>query len=352
MSLGPLLIDLKGLALSADERELLAHPLVGGVILFSRNYQDRAQLAALTAAIHAVRTPRLLIAVDHEGGRVQRFRHEFTELPALASLGALYEQNVPRALEEAADLGWLMAAELRAHEVDFSFAPVLDLYTSHSKVINDRAFHATPEIVARLGQAYMRGMHAAGMGAVGKHFPGHGTVSADSHHELPIDRRTLETLRLRDLVPFRLLAAAGIEGIMPAHILFPAVDSLPVGYSRVWIEEILRQELGFMGAVFSDDLSMSGAAISVSPIERAELALAAGCDMCLLCNDRSAVIAVLDRLKVAPNPVAQVRLMRLHGRGNLNWSTLVGHPRRAVALGALAMLEPAPSLELGDDAPA
>ncbi len=352
MSFGPLMIDLQGVVLSAEDRELLRHPLVGGVILFSRNYESRAQLGALTAAIHALRTPRLLIAVDHEGGRVQRFRAEFCELPPLIRLGERYDRAPKEALEMASDMGWLMASELRAAEVDFSFAPVLDLYSTHSKIINERAFHAAPEIVARLAQAYVRGMHAAGMAAVGKHFPGHGSVGADSHHELPIDRRDLHTLRQRDLVPFRLLAAAGIEGLMPAHILFPAVDSVPVGYSSIWLEEVLRKELKFQGAIFSDDLSMSGAAVTASHVERAHMALAAGCDMCLICNDRSAAVQVLERIRHTPQPLSQVRLMRMHGRAieaERDWLT---HPRRRAALATLQALDPALTLALGDDAPA
>ncbi len=352
MSLGPLMLDLQGVALTAEDRELLRHPLVGGVILFSRNYESRAQLGALTAAIHALRTPRLLIAVDHEGGRVQRFRAEFCELPPLIRLGERYDRAPKEALAMASDMGWLMASELRAADVDFSFAPILDLYSTHSKIINERAFHAAPEVVARLAQAYVRGMHAAGMAAVGKHFPGHGSVSADSHHELPIDRRDLQTLRQRDLVPFRLLAAAGIAGLMPAHILFPAVDSVPVGYSSIWLAEVLRKELKFQGAIFSDDLSMSGAAVSASHVERAHMALAAGCDMCLICNDRSAVVQVLERIKSAPQPLSQVRLMRMHGRAlavEQAWQT---HPRRPAALATLQALEPVPTLALGDDAPA
>jgi len=219
-------------------------------------------------------------------------------------------------------------------------------------VINDRAFHAEPEVVAKLAQACMRGMHAAGMAAVGKHFPGHGTVHADSHHELPIDRRPLSRIRHRDLVPFRLLCAAGIEGIMPAHILFPQVDNAPVGYSARWIGGVLRGELEFQGAVFSDDLSMSGAAVGNSPVERARRALAAGCDMCLICNDRPAAVRVLHELEATPEPLSLVRLMRMHGRSALGPTELAQAPRHAAAVRALAQLAEAPSLELGDDAPA
>ena len=352
MSLGPLMVDLAGVSLDAAEREILAHPLVGGVILFSRNFVSRAQLAALTADLHAVRSPALLVAVDHEGGRVQRFRAGFTELPAMAALGALYERTPAPALALAVEVGWLLAAELRAVGVDFSFAPVLDLYTSNSRVIRERAFHADPSVVARLAQAFVRGMHAAGMAAVGKHFPGHGTVTADSHHELPVDGRDLAQVRQRDLLPFRLLCAAGIEAIMPAHILFPAVDAVPVGYSSVWLRDVLRGELGFQGMIFSDDLSMSGAAQTHDPVARARLALAAGCDMGLLCNDRPAVERVLDQLQVPATPLSLVRMMRMHGRPGLAEAPLMATPRRAQICAQLAALAVAPSLALGDDAPA
>ena len=338
MSLGPLMVDIAGTALSSADRDVLADPLVGGVILFTRNYESRAQLAALTAEIHSLRAPPLLIAVDHEGGRVQRFRPAFTALPALASIGARYDHEPHHALHLATETGWLMAAELRALGVDFSFAPVLDLYTDSSRVIRERAFHAEPAAVARLAQAFLRGMHGAGMAGVGKHFPGHGSVDADSHHEMPVDPRQLSTIRHRDMQPFRLLVQAGIDALMPAHIVFPAVDALPVGYSRIWLQEILRGELGFQGMVFSDDLSMSGAAIADSPVERAELALAAGCDICLLCNDRRAVERVLGGLSVKPQPLSVVRMMRMHGRAALDDAALQQSERRHAVQAALAAL--------------
>ena len=338
MSLGPLMVDIAGTALSSADRDVLSDPLVGGVILFTRNYESRAQLAALTEEIHRLRTPPLLIAVDHEGGRVQRFRPEFTALPALASIGTSYEREPHHALHLATETGWLMAAELRALGVDFSFAPVLDLYTDSSRVIRERAFHAEPAAVARLAQAFLRGMHSAGMAAVGKHFPGHGSVDADSHHELPRDPRQLSTIRHRDMQPFRLLVQAGIDALMPAHIVFPAVDAMPVGYSRVWLQDILRGELGFQGMLFSDDLSMSGAAIADSPIERAEMALAAGCDSCLLCNDRRAVEKVLGGLSFKPQPLSVVRMMRMHGRAALGEADLQSSARRDAIQAALAAL--------------
>lgn len=352
MSLGYLMIDVQGLSLDAADREILRHPAVGGVILFARNYASRDQVRALVADIHSLRSPELLVAVDHEGGRVQRFRDGFTALPALKRLGEHHDRAAQEALGFAADLGWLMASELRDVGVDFSFAPVLDLYSAQSRIINDRAFHSDPHLVARLAQAYVRGMHAAGMAAVGKHFPGHGTVVADSHHELPIDRRSLDTLRRRDLVPFRVLAASGIEGLMPAHILYPAVDSVPAGYSRPWLQDVLRQELGFRGAIFSDDLSMSGAAIAASHVERAHMALEAGCDMCLICNDRAAAQTVIARLSEPATPLAQSRLMRMHGRRGEGDGKWLAHPRRQAALAALAALDPGGALALGDDTPA
>lgn len=353
MVLGPLMLDVTATTLSAEERDLLQHPLVGGVILFARNYESRTQLAELTRAIHELRTPQLLIAVDHEGGRVQRFRHEFTALPPLARLGDIYRQDEQRAVHAATELGWLMAAELRATGVDFSFAPVLDLYSRHSLVINDRAFDADPEVVGRLAQAYVRGMHAAGMSAVGKHFPGHGTVVADSHHELPVDPRSFYDISTKDLVPFRLLAQAGIEGVMPAHILFPEVDSVPVGYSKVWLDDILRQNLGFQGTIFSDDLSMAGALGVGTAVERARRALGAGCDMILICNDRKSVEGVVAGFKPVRSPLTQVRLMRMHGRkSSLSEQELCHDERWRAATEFVARFEDAPSLGLGDDSPA
>ncbi len=225
MALGPVMLGVEGLELSAEERELLRHPQVGGVILFTRNYHSPAQVAALVAAIHALRQPRLLVAVDHEGGRVQRFREGFTRLPAVRRLGEIYDQERMRAKQLARVSGWLMAAELRAVGVDFSFAPVLDLDHGVSGVIGDRAFHHDPEAVADLAHAYMSGMQKAGMEAVGKHFPGHGGVAADSHHELPIDPRPYEALADADLLAFERMIHYGLAALMPAHVRYPAVDA-------------------------------------------------------------------------------------------------------------------------------
>lgn len=349
--LGPLMIDIEGLALDAQERELLRHPLVGGVILFARNYTDPAQVTELVAAIHALREPRLLVAVDQEGGRVQRFRHGFVELPALGLLGEFYDREPEQALALIGDCAWLMASELRAVGVDFSFAPVLDLRTPHSAVIGDRAFHADPHVVARLAQAYVGSLHGAGMVAIGKHFPGHGYVAGDSHVELPVDERDLQDIELSDLLPFRALVRAGIEGIMFAHVLYPRVDTTPAGYSARWVRDVLRGDLAFQGAVFSDDLGMAGAAIGGSWPERAERAMAAGCDVLLVCNQRQAVIEIIDALGAAARfPQIQARLMRLHGRGPVRGLSAVQAEARWQGLAArLRTLDRCPELALGDD---
>jgi beta-N-acetylhexosaminidase len=314
MSLGPVMMGLDGMVLTAEEREMLRHPHVGGVILFTRNYTDTEQLRQLTRDIHQLRDPHLIIAVDHEGGRVQRFRNGFTALPPLAAVGALYDREPKAALKSAEDLGWLMAAELLQHGVDISFAPVLDLDYGVSAVMRDRCFHRDAQIVARLAQAYVHGMKDAGMVATGKHFPGHGAVGGDSHTEQPHDLRPLADLMLADIIPFERLIANGLAGIMPAHVVYNSVDPKPAGYSRCWLQDILRTQLRFQGVIFSDDLDMAGADLHLSPIERAHAALDAGCDMVLACNVRQTAIAVLDGLQQYNNPVAQMRLVRLHGK--------------------------------------
>lgn len=314
MPLGPVMLDLQGTALMADERELLRHPLVGGVILFTRNYASPEQLAALVAEIHGLRTPRLLVAVDHEGGRVQRFRDGFTALLAARRFGEIYAHDPRRAKRLSGVCGWLMASELRAVGVDFSFAPVLDLDRGVSQVIDDRAFHHSPDVVATLAHSYMLGMRKAGMAATGKHFPGHGSVAADSHHALPVDEREYADIYMEDLVTFKRLITYGLAGIMPAHVVYKKVDKQPAGFSRFWITEVLRHRLGFQGVVFSDDLSMEGAAGVGDYVERARAALHAGCDMLLVCNNRQGALAVLDGLQPKPHPVLHVRLARMHGR--------------------------------------
>ncbi|NCW20689.1 MAG: beta-N-acetylhexosaminidase, partial [Gammaproteobacteria bacterium] len=317
MTLGPLMIDLEGTALQPIERELLQHPLVGSVILFARNYENPEQIRQLVADIHAVRNPALIVGVDHEGGRVQRFREGFSRLPPLRRIGHEHDAAPRAGLALARELGWLMAAELRAVGVDLSFAPCVDLDYGVSEVIGDRALHANPEVVGALAVAYMHGMRAAGMVATAKHFPGHGAVVADSHHALPIDRRTLADLD-SDIAPYRVLIANGLAGVMVAHVLYPEIDDVPASASQRWIRGYLRNELRFQGVVFADDLSMAGAAAVGGIVERAEKALAAGCDVLPVCNHRDSVIALVDGFRPQADAAAALRRVRLRGRGQ--WS--------------------------------
>jgi beta-N-acetylhexosaminidase len=309
------MIDVAGTELNSEDARVLKHPLVGGVLLFSRNYRDRAQLAALTASIRALRSPQLLISVDHEGGRVQRFREGFTRLPPARALGRRYDADRHDGLKLAHEAGWLMAIELRAVGIDFSFAPCVDLDYGVSEIIGDRAFHSDADVVAALAGAYMAGMREAGMEATAKHFPGHGAVVADSHIALPVDRRDFVDLGA-DLLPYRLLIEDHLAGVMAAHVVFPQVDALPASLSRRWIIEILRGELGFHGCVFADDLNMAGAVAFGDVVARARLALAAGCDVLPICNDRQSVLAVLDHLDPdSGGPASQARWVRMRGRG-------------------------------------
>ncbi len=314
MLLGSVMLDIVGTELSAEDRDLLRHPAVGGVILFARNYQAPEQLAALTASIRALRSPPLLIAVDQEGGRVQRFRDGFQRLPAAGDYGLLYQTAPQAALQAAHVMGWLMAAELQAVGVDYSFAPVLDIDRRMSRAIGDRAFSQNPQASALLAATWMQGARAAGMVSVGKHFPGHGGVSADSHLELPSDPRAWESLWQEDLLPFQRLIQQGVEAIMPAHVVFPAVDHLPAGFSARWLQGILRERLGFHGVIISDALDMAGAAVAGNDVERAQAALAAGCDQLLVCNNRAAARQVVEALADHVNPESQARLVRLYAR--------------------------------------
>jgi beta-N-acetylhexosaminidase len=349
MSLGPLMIDLAGTDMAAEERELLGHPLVGGVILFARNYTDPAQLIALVRAIHEARSPPLIVAVDQEGGRVQRFRAGFSVLPPARRIGHEYDLDARAGSALARALGWLMAAELRAHGIDISFAPCVDV--DHGVgIIAERSFHRSPEVVSQLGLAWMSGMREAGMAATAKHFPGHGAVVADSHHTLPVDRRPLVDLT-SDLSPYRRLIPNGLAAVMVAHILFPDVDPAPASLSGRWIRDVLRGELGFQGVVFADDLSMGGAAAAYGDIvTRAREALSAGCDMLPVCNNRASVIELLQGLNCEPQPASSLRLVRLHGRSGAPDSTaLAASPRWQHARELLAGVAAPPALTLDAD---
>jgi beta-N-acetylhexosaminidase len=308
---GPVMIDVAGFELDAEDRELLAHPSVGGVILFARNFGDAQQLAALTASIHALRSPPLLISVDHEGGRVQRFRRDgFTPLPAMRVLGERYMNDARGALDASRAAGFVLAAELRARGVDLSFTPVLDLDFGRSGVIGDRAFHGDPAIVAPLAGALAEGLRAAGMKSVGKHFPGHGWAEADSHVAIPVDERDFDTIWSTDIQPYLQLGRQ-IDAVMPAHVIYPAVDSLPAGFSRKWVQDILRGRLAFEGVVFSDDLSMEGASVVGDVVARAEAAWDAGCDMVLVCNARDQAVKLIDGWQPAFDSVRSARVESL-----------------------------------------
>lgn len=313
--LGPVMLDVAGTSLDETERERLCDPLVGGVILFARNFRDSEQLCALTADIRALREPSLLIAVDHEGGRVQRFRSDgFTRLPSMRQLGTLWEHDHVAALDAARHTGLVLAAELLAHGVDLSFAPVLDLDYGVSRVIGDRAFHRDAAVVASLAGALCAGMSEAGMGSVGKHFPGHGFIEADSHHEIPVDERDFEALWNEDMQPYRHRLLKRLAGVMPAHVLYRNIDACPAGFSSFWLQEVLRQRLGFNGVVFSDDLTMEGATVAGDILARARAAHSAGCDMVLVCNRPDLAADLLDRWAPDVTDASRERIMRLKAR--------------------------------------
>lgn len=350
MTLGPLMLDVAGCELDAEDRELLQHPAVGGVILFARNYADPQQVRRLVTDIHGLRDPHLLVAVDQEGGRVQRFLEGFTHLPPLASLGAVHDRDAGRARRLARVSGWLMASELRAVGVDLSFAPVLDLDFGVSTVIGNRALHRRPEVVAELAFAYQAGMRDAGMAATGKHFPGHGAVAADSHVALPVDERRFEDIEQWDMVPFRRMIHGGLAAVMMAHVVYSSVDSNPAGFSPFWIREVLRRRLEFRGLVFSDDLSMEGAAVAGNHVARAHAALDAGSDMVLVCNDRAQAASVADALADYSNPVAHTRMARMHGRHPVTLDELHADKRWQQAVAAVRGYEDNPELDLDFDA--
>jgi beta-N-acetylhexosaminidase len=313
MTLGPLMIDVQGTSLSPEDRRLLANPLVGGLILFTRNFASVEQLEALIREARSVRTPPLLIGVDHEGGRVQRFRKDFTVLPSMRTIGRAYDMDPTAGRQLARQCGWLLAAELRAVGVDISFAPVVDLDYGVSSVIGDRAFHREPPIVAELAVAFLGGMREAGMAGTAKHFPGHGAVAPDSHVAMPVDRRELVDMD-SDMYPYQRLIDNGLASIMAAHVVFSAVDPLPAGFSARWLQGELRGRMGFGGAIFSDDLNMAGAGVVGDMPERVRAALTAGCNMVPVCNNREGVLQVIESFSRSADPVSQVRLARLHGR--------------------------------------
>ncbi|MGH1536895.1 MAG: beta-N-acetylhexosaminidase [Gammaproteobacteria bacterium] len=317
MSLGPLMVDLCADTMSAKEKELLNSPQVGGVILFSRNFTSLERLVELIKEIHEIRHPRLLIAIDQEGGRVQRLRDGFTQLPAINLLGQIHDSDPKRAGDLAAVSGWLMAAELRSIGIDFSFAPILDLNYGVSQVIGDRAFHKNPEIVATLASRYIQGMRKAGMQAVGKHFPGHGAVTADSHIELPTDVRKFEDIAMQDLIPFQRMIHQGLAGLMSAHVVYEKVDPEIATFSKLWLQDVLRKQMEFNGVIFSDDLSMKAAHCNDGDSDeyllRTQKALDAGCDMALICNSSDNACLVAEQLEGYNNPASQIRLTRMHG---------------------------------------
>ena len=340
------MLDIDGTALTPADRELLREPAVGGVILFTRNYESPAQIADLVAEIRALRSPPLLIAVDHEGGRVQRFRDGFTEIPPMRHIGHAYDADTEQALVIARKAGWLIGSELRAASIDLCFAPCVDLDWGVSEIIGDRAFHANPDIVGELAAAFCRGLRSAGMAAVAKHFPGHGAVIADSHLKLPIDRREYG-LVLDDMRPYDKLISNGlVAGVMLAHIVYPEMDSLPAGFSAFWIERELRSRLAFGGAVFCDDLSMKATRDYGSMPERASRALAAGCDMVLVCNDRGAAERAVTALSDHSNPLSLVRLARLRGTGHPLRESLLASDEWQQAHAAVTHWSDRPPLEL------
>jgi beta-N-acetylhexosaminidase len=309
------MVDVAGTALTAEERERLCDPRIGGVIFFARNYTDSAQLRALAAEIRALRSPPLIIGVDHEGGRVQRFRGDgFTRLPAMRTLGTLWEDDHVDALAGARATGFVLAAELVVHGVDLSFAPVLDLDHGCSRAIGNRAFHRDPAVVAALAQALVAGMAEAGMGAVGKHFPGHGYVEADSHHDVPVDARAFEAIWADDMAPYRHRLLRQLTGIMPAHVVYSHAEPQnpgPAGFSPFWLKTVLRDRLGFDGLIFSDDLNMAGALVAGDIVARVSAAAAAGCDMLLVCNRPDLVTELLARGIPDADPASLARLAAL-----------------------------------------
>ena len=322
---GRLMIDIQGLFLSDEDINLLKSPHVGGIILFERNFKSRQQLESLCSSIRSVKQ-NILIAVDHEGGRVQRFKKEFTQIPSMQSLGDFVKKNPHEGLSLAEDIGWLLASELISSGIDISFAPVLDLDRDTSSIIGNRSFGEDPQLVIDTSQALIKGMKNAGMASTGKHFPGHGGVEADSHLEAPKDLRELEELYDYDLKPYIVLQEA-LQGIMSAHLTFPNIDSDSVGFSYFWLTTILREQIGFSGVIFSDDLSMKGADIAGNYSDKAQMALEAGCDMILVCNNRKGskeVIKYLEENKVSRTS----KITNMLKTNEINWNDLKNDPKR------------------------
>ncbi|HEY0294596.1 MAG TPA: beta-N-acetylhexosaminidase [Bordetella sp.] len=338
---GPVVVDVAGFKLTKEEKQRLRHPLVGGVILFARNFESREQLCALTRKIHEVRKEPLLIAVDHEGGRVQRFRGDgFTVLPPMRALGRVWDADPLAAMRLACDAGYVLAAELRACGVDMSFAPVLDLDYGVSKVIGTRAFHRDPRVVAMLARAVAQGLAMAGMAACGKHFPGHGFVGADSHHEIPVDPRSLERVMKDDAAPYGWLGDGVLQAVMPAHVIYPKVDAQPAGFSRRWVQDILRGRLAYEGVVFSDDLTMEGAAVAGDIVARSQAALGAGCDMVLVCNRPDLADDLLSRLSFDMPAQSVARVRGLMPRWTApGWDALQDEGRYQQARRAVAQIQ-------------
>ncbi len=335
LPLGPAVIDVVGLALTDDDRRRLCHPAAGGVILFTRNYETPEQLTALCDEIEKLREPALPICVDHEGGRVQRFKSGFTLLPPMRSLGRLWDRDRPAGRAAARAAAYVAASELAAHGVDFSFAPVLDLDFGASGVIGDRALHYDPTAVGALGAALIQGFADAGMAAVGKHFPGHGFCEADSHVAIPTDGRTFAEIWKKDIVPYKPAIEAGMAAVMPAHVIYSQVDPEPAGYSKYWLQEVLRGKLGFDGLIFSDDLSMEGASTAGGIPERARAALGAGCDMVLLCNDPAGQDVLLESLQDVPLAKPE-RLERMRKQGGRDLRKSVAYRESQETLQQLA----------------
>ncbi len=334
LPLGPLMIDIAGSELTDIDRQRLSHPLVGGIILFTRNYLNPEQLTALTDQIHALRQPALLIAIDHEGGRVQRFRDGFTRLPPMAALGRLWDEDPEGAVVAARQVGYVLAAELRARGVDYSFTPVLDLDYGPSRVIGDRAFHRLPGAVVELAGALARGLRDAGMGSCGKHFPGHGYVIPDSHVELPVDDRTLDALQ-DDIHPYRELR---LDGVMAAHVIYDCVDCNTAVFSNRWIS-YLRNDVKCYGVVFTDDLSMAGAGVVGAMLNRVETAYRAGCDMLLVCNAPDAVADVLENWRPQIDPARGKRVAALiPEKPAADWTSLQTDPVYRAALAGIGRL--------------